>query len=100
MVAEFSIRIASQSDLETASAILEEARIWLAARGIDQWTRPFDAAWLVPKIEAHELYIVERNAEPVGVFRLLWEDRLFWGNHERGESAYIHSLAIRRIHAG
>jgi GNAT superfamily N-acetyltransferase len=100
MEADFSIRIASPGDLEMASVILEEARIWLAARGIDQWTGPFDAAWLASKIEAHELFIVERNAEPVGVFRLLWEDRLFWGDRERGESAYIHSLAIRRSHAG
>ena len=100
MEPDFTVRIASRDDLEKASAILEEARAWLAARGIDQWTRPFDAAWLAPKIDAHELFIVERNAEPAGVFRLLWEDRLFWGERERGESAYIHSLAIRRRHAG
>ena len=100
METDFTVRIASPGDLETASAILEEARAWLAAREIDQWTRPFDAAWLAPKIEARELFIVEQNAEPAGVFRLLWEDRLFWGDRERGESAYIHSLAIRRRHAG
>jgi GNAT superfamily N-acetyltransferase len=100
MGGDVSLRLAIIDDLDLVSAILEEARAWLAGQGIDQWTRPFDAAWLTPKIEAHELFIVERNAEPAGVFRLLWEDRVFWGDRDRGESAYIHSFAIRRSHAG
>ncbi len=100
MTGEVSLRPAKIDDLETILEILRAAQSWLAERHIDQWNRPFDAGWLAPRIDSGECWIAEQAGEPVGVCRLLWEDRLFWGERDRGESAYIHSLAVRRDRAG
>ena len=100
MPAELCLRPATRHDRKAIVAILEEARAWLAERGIDQWNRPFDDAWIDPKLDAGEFFISERNGDAVGVVRLLDEDRLFWGDRDRGDSLYIHSLATRRDLAG
>jgi len=100
MPAEFLLRLASLSDRKTIAAMLEEARAWLAERGIDQWNRPFDDAWISLKLDAGEFFIAERNGDAVGVVRLLDEDRPFWGDRDRGDSLYIHSLATCRDLAG
>ena len=100
MTGEVSLRPAKIDDLETILGILRAAQSWLAERHINQWNRPFNASWLAPRIDSGECWIAEQAGEPVGVCRLLWEDRLFWGERDRGESAYIHSLAVRRDLAG
>jgi GNAT superfamily N-acetyltransferase len=100
MTGEVSLRPATLDDLETMLEILRAAQSWLAERHIDQWNRPFTAAWLESRIASGECWIAEQAGEPVGVCRLLWEDRLFWGERDRGQSAYIHTLAIRRDRAG
>ena len=100
MTGEVSLRPAKIDDLETILGILRAAQSWLAERHINQWNRPFNASWLAPRIDSGECWIAEQAGEPVGVCRLLWEDRLFWGERDRGESTYIHSLAVRRDRAG
>jgi predicted N-acetyltransferase YhbS len=82
------------------AAILEDVRQWLAARGIVQWTRPFSPDWIAARIDAGELHVARRDGEPVAVVRLLWADPLFWGQRERGDAAYLHTLAVRRDRAG
>jgi RimJ/RimL family protein N-acetyltransferase len=100
MTGDVSLRPAKIDDLETILEILQAAQSWLADRHIAQWNRPFTVDWLAPRIASGECWIAEQEGEPVGVCRLLWEDRLFWGERDQGESAYIHSFAIRRSHAG
>jgi GNAT superfamily N-acetyltransferase len=80
--------------------ILEGAQRWLAAKGIGQWTLPFGAEWIDPKIAAGEFWVVRLRGEPVAVFRLLWSDPFFWGDQDDGSAAYVHTLAVRRDHAG
>ena len=100
MPAELRLRPAIRHDRETIAAILEDARAWLAERNIDQWSRPFDNAWIDPKLDAGEIFIAERDGDTVGVVRLLDSDRLFWGDRDCDDSLYIHSLATRRDLAG
>ncbi|MFL5760905.1 MAG: GNAT family N-acetyltransferase [Thermomicrobiales bacterium] len=110
------------------AAILEDAQRWLRSRGIPQWTRSFDRAWIEPKIVAGEFYIARLQTHSVAVARLLQSDPLFWGDspqrgrssppgwgrvRERevvhsarggksddGDALYIHSLAVLRAYAG
>lgn len=91
---------ATAANAPTVRAILDDARHWLATRGIAQWTAPFADAWMAEKIAAGEVYIASQAGEPVAVARLLWRDASFWGERERGDAVYLHTLAVRRDMAG
>jgi ribosomal protein S18 acetylase RimI-like enzyme len=82
------------------AGLLEEAREWQASRGSEGWDYPFDDAWMLPRIERGELYLAVQGSEPVGAFRILWEDVPFWGERETGESIYLHTFAVRRNRSG
>lgn len=82
------------------SAILENASARQKAIGAEGWTYPFDDAWMLPRIERGELFLVYGEIEPVAAFRLLWEDRPYWGEREVGDSIYLHTFAVRPDKAG
>lgn len=90
-------------DLETRarfSDILEEASAWQKARGSEGWNYPFDDAWMLPRIERGELFLAYMDSHLVAAFRILWEDRPYWGAKEIGDSIYLHTFAVRRDRAG
>jgi ribosomal protein S18 acetylase RimI-like enzyme len=80
--------------------ILEEARAWQKLNGSEGWSYPFDDEWLLPRIERGELFLGQIDREPVAAFRILWEDRPYWGLREIGDSIYLHTFAVRRARAG
>lgn len=94
------IRLLTPETRATFAAIVDEANAWQRARGSAGWSAPFDDDWLLPRIQRGELFIAVLHDEPVAVFRLLWEDRPFWGDREVGDSLYLHTFAVRRSHAG
>jgi GNAT superfamily N-acetyltransferase len=98
--APLDVRRAEPGDEAIVREILEDARRWLAARGIVQWTRPFDETWVADRIAAGEMFIARLDGAPAAVVRVLWSDQLFWSGREQGDAAYIHTLAVRRDWAG
>lgn len=94
------VRPATRETRHVFAALLEEARAWQRARGVEGWSRPFDDAWMLPRLERGELFLAWLDGEPVAAFRLLHEDRPFWGDREVGDSLYLHSFAVRRGLAG
>lgn len=100
--ADMSIQILLAS-LETRghfAEILNEARAWQKSTGSEGWNYPFNDAWILPRIERRELFLAYADDEPVAAFRLLWEDRPYWGDREIGDSLYLHTFAVRRSKAG
>jgi GNAT superfamily N-acetyltransferase len=94
------ITAALPADEKAIAAILDDAQRWLANRGIDQWTAPFTKAWIDQRIATGEFHIARLHGDPVAVIRLLWADPLFWGALDRGDAVYVHTMAVRRDHAG
>lgn len=82
------------------ASLLDEANAWQKARGSEGWTVPFDDDWMLPRIDRGELHLVYMDGEPVSAFRILYEDRAFWGEREVGDSIYLHTFAVRRSKAG
>lgn len=80
--------------------ILEEAQAWQKSIGSEGWNYPLDDQWLLPRIERGELFLGLIEHEPVAAFRILWEDRPYWGMREDGDSIYLHTFAVRRNKAG
>jgi hypothetical protein len=69
---QLTVTSARPNDRPAIISILEGAQRWLAAKGIEQWTLPFGAEWIDPKIAAGEFWVVRLRGEPVAVFRLRW----------------------------
>lgn len=85
------------------AGILEEARAWQKLNGSESsegWGYPFDDEWILPRIERGELFLALIEHAPVAAFRILWEDRPYWGMREIVDSIYLHTFAVRRNKAG
>ncbi|MGN6142058.1 MAG: GNAT family N-acetyltransferase [Mesorhizobium sp.] len=82
------------------ASLLAQASAWQRTRGSEAWSHPFDDDWMLPRMERGELFLAYLDDEPVSAFRLLWEDRPFWGEREVGDSVYLHTFAVRRDRAG
>jgi ribosomal protein S18 acetylase RimI-like enzyme len=90
---------AGARDVDEVVEILSEAARWLLARGIDQWPDPFPRERIAGLAERGELYVARLDGETVATLALLWSDPTFWGE-QPPDAGYVHSLAVRRSHAG
>lgn len=95
------IRPAQERDLTDASAILVEAAEWLIALGKPLW-RPEDLApeRIRSGVDDGSLHLGWHGDVAVGTIAFSFEDPVFWPEAVRGESAFVHRLAVRRQVAG
>ncbi len=96
----FEVAVATPTDHAAIAAILEDVQHWLASCGIAQWTTLFTDDWIEEKIALKEFHIARLGNTPVAVVRLLWADPRFWRDREQRDAVYIHTMAVRRDHAG
>lgn len=90
---------ATNSDLNAILIMLKNASITLHQKGIDQWgywQKPPQEKinWLKQGIASNEFFFVHVNQLHIGMFRLLFEDELYWGKQVE-TAGYIHSLVIK-----
>jgi ribosomal protein S18 acetylase RimI-like enzyme len=97
---DIQVRPATMETRDAFASLLAQASAWQRARGSEAWSHPFDDDWMLPRMERGELFLAYLDGEPVSAFRLLWEDRPFWGEREVGDSVYLHTFAVRRDRAG
>ena len=95
------IRQATRQDTEKVAEILCEVVRWLEQSGIAMWRRDE----LVPSrtaadVDAGLFFIAECDSEAGGVVKFQLEDEQFSPDMLRGESAFVHRLAVRRRFAG
>ncbi|MDT0552202.1 GNAT family N-acetyltransferase [Urechidicola vernalis] len=89
---------ANKSDLNSIIRLLKNASIELEEKGIDQWkywqNPPKEKIdWLKHGLLNNEFFFVTANESVIGMFRLLYEDELYWGK-QNDKAGYIHSLVI------
>ncbi len=92
---------ADLSEVEVAASILREAERWLESRDKPLW--PLDmltAEALEPTARDGDLYLAKQGGRAVATCVLQWEDAVFWPEIPRGESAFLHRLAVRRCVGG
>lgn len=95
------IRQADLGDAAAVSGVLVGAAEWLRERGTPMWK----ADELSPDRIAAEVadglfFVAECGGEIAGVVKFQLEDELFWPDEPRGEAAYVHRLAVKRLFAG
>jgi ribosomal protein S18 acetylase RimI-like enzyme len=111
----FQIRSAQMSDMRAIIGLIDEAAVWLnAAKGTDQWQRPWpDLAARDQRIrrgiKVGRTWIVENPSQPADSPRRLvgtvscgrGGNKKLWTLRERNEPAvYISRLIVRREYAG
>lgn len=97
---ELKYRQAISSELPIALSLLKEAAGWLREKGIDYWqswhTPEEDYRnWIKEGFDNEEFYFVENSYGIVGMYRLQFEDEMFWGKRS-DRAGYIHSFTTKR----
>lgn len=102
---DFTFKKAAPGELDLVLSYLKEAAESLQDKGLEQWNIWLDPAeenvlWIREGVDAGEFYFVENEEEEkTGMFRLSYQDLLYWGARE-DKAAYIHSLVVRRTSSG
>lgn len=97
-----TIRLAKIEEFETALELLKNAAIWLKNKNIDHWQYWINPSeiyvnWIKEGFELEQFYFILNDDRTIGMFRLLWEDELFWGKKDNF-AGYIHSFTIVRTY--
>jgi GNAT superfamily N-acetyltransferase len=100
-MATIAVRQASAADVAMVQGMLEEAARWVDAMGVAMW----EEGELVParvnsEVAAGLFFIADVDGEVAGALKFQLEDRLFWPDLERDDSAFIHRLVVCRRHKG
>ncbi|MDM9381475.1 GNAT family N-acetyltransferase [Chlorogloeopsis sp. ULAP01] len=97
----FSVKQAQPKQGDLVSEILLEAISWMDTHGISLWRRDeIMPDLLQPDVEAGLFYLAWDEEQAVGTIKYQLEDELFWPDVPKGESAFIHKLAVRRAYSG
>jgi GNAT superfamily N-acetyltransferase len=96
-----AVRKAHRRDVLAAARVIGLAALRLVMQGAPLWA-PHELTFegLLGAIDAGELYVATLDNQAVGVFRLQWEDPMFWPEVKLDESGYIHRLAVIPQHQG
>lgn len=96
-----TIKQASAEDIPVIENILLDAVNWLDSTGNSLWTKE-QVSWrgLARHYSAEDFYIAYLDGEAVGCMALVDYDPEFWPGIQKGESLFIHKLAVKRSGAG
>lgn len=86
------VEAATLADLPSIHAAYEAGRAKQRTQRSSVWPAFTDAA-IIREIDAGCLFCVKDDASLVGVFTMVEEDALIWGDDERGEHLYLHRIA-------
>lgn len=97
---QLEFRLSDISELELGLDLLRKSALWLRTKNIDYWQNWINPQkiyvdWITQGFEANQFYFVQQDSKVIGIFRLQWEDEIFWGKQDEN-SGYIHSFTIDR----
>jgi ribosomal protein S18 acetylase RimI-like enzyme len=93
---------AKTEEIEIAFSLLKESALWLKSQKINYWQNWLNPPikhkkWIEDGFNNNEFYFVYNvEYELVGMYRLQFEDKIFWGPNSEENAGYIHSLTTKR----
>lgn len=96
-----TIKQASADDIPVIEDILLDAVNWLDSTGNSLWTKE-QVSWqrLSRDFTAENFYIAYLDGEAAGCMALADYDPVFWPDVQKGESLFLHKLAVKRPAGG
>lgn len=104
MIEKLNYRKIKFNESEKVFQILKESAIWLNSISIDYWQNWHNPPkehinWILNGLKNDQFYFALNDNDIVGMFRLQFNDELFWG--KRNDLAgYIHSFTTLRKYKG
>ena len=98
---DLKTRKARPDEINIAFDLLYKAALWLKDNAVDYWLEWLDPpeiykAWIKQGFDNGEFYFAENaNSELAGMFRLQYEDEMFWGK-QSDKAGYVHSFTTVR----
>ncbi|MBP1756048.1 MAG: hypothetical protein H6Q59_2446 [Firmicutes bacterium] len=96
------VKQADENDIPIIEEILLDAVNWMSKRGEpNQWNET-NVKWsiLSKSYKINNFYIAYHNGQPSAIMALTDYDPTYWPNIPKGESLYLHKLAVKRLSAG
>lgn len=96
------IRKATSRDVADIEEILKDVVLWMHENGIENLWNEDNIKWkqLSMTYEIGDFYIAFHKDVPVACMAVTDYDSNYWSEIPKGESLYIHKLAVKRIYAG
>ena len=96
-----TIKQASKDDIPVIEDILLDVANWLDSTGNSLWTKE-QVSWhgLSRHYSAENFYLAYLDGEAVGCMALVDYDPIIWPDIQKGESLFIHKLAVKRSGVG
>jgi len=91
---------ARPQEADSVYNLLDDAAVWLSARGIEQW-KPGELPRSVVRdgIARGEVFVVRAENTLVATLQLQESDTETWGP-DAGDALYVHRLCVAQSHAG
>jgi ribosomal protein S18 acetylase RimI-like enzyme len=96
---ELMVDRATAADVPAAQGLIDDARRWLNARGIDQWQDPVPDTVLLRDVERGCLFVVRQDHGIAAMVTVYDSDPETWGV-DATSAIYVHRLAVGRAHRG
>jgi ribosomal protein S18 acetylase RimI-like enzyme len=93
------VELATPDDLPDVRATYEYARAFQHTKTGVSWPAFVESA-ILAEMAARQLHRVVENDEAIGVFSVVREDPLIWGELERGAHLYLHRIARAPAYGG
>lgn len=105
MKGHFDIVLAQAEDAEDMLMIFHKTAGLMVKQGLNQWTPSIFSLTLMENYLAErEVYLLNFEEKPVGIFTLQDSDPSYWGDRNDNQYDYLHRLAIlpeyRGLHLG
>jgi len=101
MAGSTQIKPAAERDIPVIVNILEDTVKWLNSTDKPMWTRN-QVQWerLLQDFAVSDFHIAYLDGVPAGCMALMDHDPGFWPDIQKGESLFVHKLAVKRFAAG
>lgn len=96
------VKQANKNDIPIIEEILLDVVMWMKKNGLqNQWNED-NIKWnsLSKDYQIEDFYIVYENKLPIGCMALTDLDKKYWPEISKGNSLYVHKLAVKRRFAG
>ncbi|MEN8905380.1 MAG: GNAT family N-acetyltransferase [Clostridiales bacterium] len=104
MIEKLNYRKINLDESDEIFQLLKEAAKFLKERSIDYWQNWHNPPkehinWILNGLKNEQFYFALNNNDIVGMFRLQYNDELFWGKRD-DLAGYIHSFTTLRKYKG
>jgi GNAT superfamily N-acetyltransferase len=96
-----TVRQAQRDDVHVVEELLIEAARWVDALGEVMWEEgELSPERIAAEVEEGQFFLAVVDGEIGGAIRFQLEDRLFWPDLSRSDSAFVHRLVVGRGYKG